>query len=522
MPRYSEERKAAILKKLLPPHNKTIPEVAAEEHISEATLYNWRSKLRSEGKPVPGSEKNSEQWSAEAKFATVIETASLSETELSQYCREKGLYPEQVKAWKLACISGAAQAEQSKKTEQTERKADKKRIRKLETELRRKDKALAETAALLVLFKKAQRLVRSRGRGRLTPLDERQTLLQLFDEAVANGAPQYKTAELIQVPERTLRRWRTSNGHVLADLRPLAIRPEPKNKLSKQERQHILDVCNDAEYASLPPSQIVPRLADKGDYIASESTIYRVLKANDQLHHRGRAKPHKPATEPVSHVATKPNEIWTWDISYLPSNVRGLYWYLYMVIDIYSRKIVGWEVHDRECGALASQLIERATFSERCFVKPRYLHSDNGAPMKSLTLRAKLDEMGISTSFNRPGVSNDNAYSESLFRTTKYRPDYPAHGFKDLAATREWMLNFVNWYNNEHRHSAIKFVTPAERHRNLDAKVLAKRHTVYQLAKAKHPERWAKDTRDWSPIGAVTLNPERADNNQQGGQKRAA
>ncbi len=158
MPRYSEERKAAVLKKLLPPHNKTVPEVAAEERISEATLYNWRSKLRSQGKPVPGSEKKSEQWSAEAKFATVLETASLSEAELSQYCREKGLYPEQIKAWKQACISGAAHGEQQKKSENSERKADKKRIRKLENELRRKDKALAEHAALLVLSKKLNAL----------------------------------------------------------------------------------------------------------------------------------------------------------------------------------------------------------------------------------------------------------------------------------------------------------------------------------------------------------------------------
>ena len=349
----------------------------------------------------------------------------------------------------------------------------------------------------------------------------RETLLALFDEAVANGAPQYKAADLMQVPQRTLRRWRTSQGHVLPDLRRLAIRPEPKNKLSEKERQHILNVCNEADYANLPPSQIVPKLADQGEYIASESSIYRVLKDNDQLHHRGRTKPPQPTTEPASHVATKPNEIWTWDISYLPAKVRGLYWYLYMVIDIYSRKIVGWEVHDCECGTLASQLIERATFSERCFVKPHYLHSDNGAPMRSLTLRAKLDEMGIRTSFNRPGVSNDNAYSESLFRTAKYRPNYPEHGFETLADAREWILNFVNWYNNEHHHSAIKFVTPAERHRNLDTTVLAKRHTVYQQAKAKDPERWARETRDWSPVGSVTLNPKSADNNEHGGQKKS-
>ncbi|OOE93987.1 IS3 family transposase [Salinivibrio sp. IB643] len=347
-------------------------------------------------------------------------------------------------------------------------------------------------------------------------------MLQLFDEAVANGAPQYKAAELMQIPQRTLRRWRSSQGQVLPDLRSLAIQAAPKNKLSEQEPQHILHVCNDADYASLPPSQIVPRLADQGEYIASESTIYRVLKANDQLHHRGKAKPPQPATEPTSHQASQPNEIWTWDISYLPSNVRGLYWYLYMIIDIYSRKIVGWEIHDRECGTLASQLIERATLSEGCLVKPRYLHADNGAPMKSLTLRAKLDEMGIRTSFNRPGVSNDNAYSESLFRTAKYRPKYPAHGFEELGAAREWMLNFVNWYNNEHRHSAIKFVTPAQRHRNQDTQVLTKRHAIYQQAKAKYPERWAKETRDWTPVSAVTLNPGKPEDNQQDGQKRAA
>lgn len=158
MPRYSEERKAAVLKKLLPPHNKSIPEVSAEEKISEPTLYNWRSKLRSEGKPVPGSENQSEKWSAQAKLATVIETAGLAEAELSQYCREKGLYSEQIKAWKQACIEGAAQNEQSAETDKKQRKADKKRIRELENELRRKDKALAEHAALLVLSKKLNAL----------------------------------------------------------------------------------------------------------------------------------------------------------------------------------------------------------------------------------------------------------------------------------------------------------------------------------------------------------------------------
>lgn len=158
MPRYSDERREAILKKLLPPHNRSVPDVSREEGVSEQTLYNWLKQCRSKGVPVPGSQSKTDSWSAEARFAVVVETASLSEAELSQYCREKGLYPEQVKEWKAACIAGATAQPQQEQKEKQQRKADRKRIRQLERELRRKDKALAETAALLVLRKKLQAL----------------------------------------------------------------------------------------------------------------------------------------------------------------------------------------------------------------------------------------------------------------------------------------------------------------------------------------------------------------------------
>ncbi len=154
MPRYSEERKAAILKKLLPPHNRSVPDVAQEEGICVATLYNWRKTLKQNGLPVPGNEHNSEQWPAEAKFAVVIETATLSETELSEYCRSKGLYPEQVQEWKTACLNGAKTAEHQVAQDKRQLQKERKRITELEREVRRKDKALAETAALLVLSKK--------------------------------------------------------------------------------------------------------------------------------------------------------------------------------------------------------------------------------------------------------------------------------------------------------------------------------------------------------------------------------
>ena len=154
MPRYSEERKAAVLHKLLPPNNRSVPDVAREEGISEQTLYNWRKSLRDKGLAVPGNEHKSEQWSAESKFAVVVETAAFSETELSEYCRTKGLYPQQIKDWKLACISGADQASQRVRHDSKQIQQERKRIQILENELRRKEKALAETATLLVLSKK--------------------------------------------------------------------------------------------------------------------------------------------------------------------------------------------------------------------------------------------------------------------------------------------------------------------------------------------------------------------------------
>jgi putative transposase len=296
---------------------------------------------------------------------------------------------------------------------------------------------------------------------------------------------------------------------VKEDQRPLIERPAPSNKLSDAERSRVLAVCNQPEYASAPPSQIVPRLADEGQYLASEATFYRVLNEAGQLNHRGRSKEVKRSKPPTTHIATGANQVWSWDISYLPSNVRGLYHYLYLIEDIYSRKIVGWEVHSGEAGELAAELMQRTVIAEQCFRKPLVLHSDNGSPMKSYALQSKLYDLGITPSHSRPRVSNDNAYSESLFRTLKYCPQWPSQGFDSLDAARDWVKNFVNWYNVEHRHSRIKFVTPAQRHRGEDKAILKKRHSIYELAKSRMPERWSKNTRDWSPIGDVALNPEK-------------
>ena len=307
---------------------------------------------------------------------------------------------------------------------------------------------------------------------------------------------------------RTLQRWR-QNGAVQADKRPDAIRPEPKSKLAQWERELIISVCNEEQYAQLPPSQIVPMLADKGIYIASESSFYRVLRAAKQLHHRGRAKAKGTIAKPVPYVATKPNEVWSWDITYCPSRVIGQFYYLYMIVDIFSRMIVGWEVHESESGEEAANLLERTIWREKCSHNHVVLHSDNGSPMKSLTMQAKMRDLGVEGSRGRPGVSNDNPYSESLFRTLKYSPRWPSEGFTSLENTRAWVGTFVTWYNEKHRHSQIKFVTPKQRHLGLDKEILAKRHNLYVSHMKKQPHRWRSKTRDWTQQNEVELNPER-------------
>ena len=338
-------------------------------------------------------------------------------------------------------------------------------------------------------------------------LDDRLNYEGLINEAIEAGASKYKACKTIGVSIRTLQRWQVE-GEVTADKRLTANRPQPANKLTEQERLSIMTVCNTDEFASLPPSQIVPVLADRGKYIASESSFYRVLKAEGMLHHRGKAKARKSTKKPTSYTTKKANEVWSWDISYLPTKVIGQHYYLYMIEDIYSRKIVGWEVHTNETGKQAAELLERSVWSEKCRKTELVLHSDNGAPMKSLTMQAKMHDLGVISSRSRPRVSNDNPYSESLFRTVKYCPRWPSEGFNSLDGARQWVKGFVYWYNNEHRHSRIKFVTPNQRHQGLDIEILENRKRLYQQKRNEHPERWSGHARNWAHEALVELNPE--------------
>lgn len=331
-----------------------------------------------------------------------------------------------------------------------------------------------------------------------------------IDEAVAAGARQRAACDVLEIDVRTLQRWKKAmrEDNDLADRRKAAATLRvPANKLSAEERQAILEVCHQPEYRSLPPSQIVPRLADKGEYMASESSFYRVLRDADEVHHRGRAQAPRTVPKPEGFQARGPNQVWSWDITYLASCVQGMFFRLYLVLDIFSRKIVGWEVHESELAEHASVLIRKTCLSEGIHEGGLVLHSDNGSPMKGTTMLATLQKLGVIPSFSRPSVSDDNPYSESLFRTLKYAPAYPSKPFESLDAARQWVREFVRWYNTEHRHSAIRYVTPNQRHSGKEEDLLEQRKAVYEAARERNPSRWSGNTRNWEAVTEVWLNP---------------
>lgn len=336
---------------------------------------------------------------------------------------------------------------------------------------------------------------------------DRREAVALIEEAHGAGARLEKICAEMGIDARTYRRW-VAEGEVRSDRRPEATRPVPRNKLSTAERQRVLEICHQPELGSLPPGQIVPRLADEGIYIASEATFYRVLRVAGEQHHRGRDRAPSQRKAPTSYCATGPRQVWSWDITYLASPIRGIFFYLYLILDIYSRKIVGWEVYERETAEYAAEVVQRAVLAEGCVDTMLVLHADNGSPMKGSTLLVTMERLGVTPSYSRPRVSNDNPFSEAAFRTCKYQPDFPVHGFESLDAARIWVHHFVVWYNTEHRHSGIRFVTPEERHMMKDQEILAKREKVYINAKTEHPERWSGSIRNWEPVGEVWLNPE--------------
>jgi transposase InsO family protein len=326
---------------------------------------------------------------------------------------------------------------------------------------------------------------------------------ELIQEAVCSGARLWKACEVMGITVRTYQRWGKSPGKADARHGP---RGRPANSLSAEEKAELIAIATSEKFRELAPSQIVPILAEQGVYVASESSFYRVLRQEKLLRHREGSRPRQHG-RPEEHIATGPDQVWSWDITYLRSALRGQFYYLYLVVDVWSRKIVAWEVAVQESSEIASGMITRASMENGVDRDQLVIHSDNGGPMKGATLLATLQFLGIVASFSRPRVYDDNPYSEALFRTLKYRPEYPSLPFQSLQEAQQWVEGFINWYNTEHRHSGIRFVTPELRHAGQEAQVLARRKEVYEEAKKRNPSRWTGATRNWSPIAEVSLNP---------------
>ena len=342
-------------------------------------------------------------------------------------------------------------------------------------------------------------------RGCLTERQDRNRIIDQINEAKRVGARFAPACNLLGISIRTLERWQKPCHY--EDRRKKAKR-RVVNKLTLDERQQVIAIANESRFKDLPPCKIVPLLAEEGEYIASESTFYRILKSENQSAHRGKSCAPK-RNRPKECVAYKPGQVWSWDITYLPTQILGRYFYLYMIMDIFSRKIVGFRVHTEESGAHASNLIEQTCLDENISSEQLILHQDNGSPMKSAIFNATLKRLGVIPSFSRPAVSDDNPYSESLFKTLKYRPEFPVEKcFATAEAANKWCEWFVDWYNKQHLHSELKFLTPEHRHTGKDCKILEKRHATYLFAKQKNPLRWSgRKTRNWNLPDKVMLNP---------------
>jgi transposase InsO family protein len=332
-------------------------------------------------------------------------------------------------------------------------------------------------------------------------------IVDLVAQAQASGARLAPACDLLGISARTVERWRADPE--IGDRR-YGPQHRPRNALAPVEEAQVVTVLTSSRYAGLSPKQLVPHLADEGLYLASESTMYR-LQRRLGLRTKRRTAGHTHVTRAAAvHQAMGPNQVWSWDITWLPTTVRGAYLYLYLIMDVWSRRIVGWQIAERESADVAAALITRTCSEGNVDSRGLVLHSDNGKAMRGNTMLSTLQWLGVIPSFSRPHVSDDNPYSEALFRTLKHTPAYPRLPFADPASATRWVTRFVDWYNGTHRHSAIRYVTPDQRHLGRECAVLTDRHALYERMRRANPERWSGNTRNWLPVGPVVLNPERA------------
>jgi len=287
---------------------------------------------------------------------------------------------------------------------------------------------------------------------------------------------------------------------------PKRPRPRPERALEETEKQRIVDVLCSDRFVDRSPGEVVHTLLDEGHYLASERTMYRVLAERAEVKERRNQLSHPKHARPEL-VATAPNEVWSWDVTKLRTTVKWSYLHLYVLLDLFSRYVVGWMIARHENAALAKVLIEESVTKHGVEPGTLVLHSDRGAPMTSKTLAQLLADLDVARSLSRPHTSNDNPFSESHFKTLKYHPSYPGR-FAALEDSLAWGRALFPWYNHQHRHSGIAFLTPADVYFGRAEAVLEQRHAVRIAAYAKHPERFPNGVPKQSVLPPATyINP---------------
>ena len=311
-----------------------------------------------------------------------------------------------------------------------------------------------------------------------------------------------KACQALEVPRASFYRW---NKPVTSNQEPLP-RPRPVRALTSNERHNVLDVLHSERFVDKPPAEVYATLLDEGNYLCSIRTMYRILADSQEVRERRNQLRH-PAYKKPELLATAPNQVWSWDITKLLGPAKWTYFYLYVILDIYSRYAVGWMVASRESADLAQRLIRETVQKQEISENQLIIHSDRGPSMKSHGVAQLLANLGVTKSHSRPHVSNDNPFSESQFKTLKYRPDFPGRfGYQEDAIS--FCQEFFHWYNHEHYHSGIAMLTPAMVHYGSADNVLAKRQQVLDAAYDAHPERFvSKPPTPPRQPNAVWINP---------------
>ena len=311
-----------------------------------------------------------------------------------------------------------------------------------------------------------------------------------------------KACQALEISRASFYRWKKS---MASDQEPLP-RPRSVRGLTPNERQDVLDVLHSERFADKPPAEVYATLLDEGTYLCSIRTMYRILADSQEVRERRNQLRH-PAYKKPELLATAHNQVWSWDITKLLGPAKWTYFYLYVILDIFSRYVVGWMVASRESADLAQRLIRETVEKQGILENQLIIHSDRGPSMKSHGVAQLLGALGVTKSHSRPHVSNDNPFSESQFKTLKYRPDFPDR-FGCQEHARSFCQEFFQWYNHEHYHSGIAMLTPATVHYGLADQVLAKRQQVLDAAYDAHPERFvAKPPSPAERPDAVWINP---------------